>query len=243
MSTSGTYTFNVTRDDIITDALTTCGVIDATETITTADKTRCSFVLNILLKSLPIETWLLWCYTDVAVPLTSGTSTYTIGPSGDVVGVRPLRIAKGWLRNTNVTPNVDQPMTQLARTDYDMLTPKQTPGIPVNFYYDPQLTNGVLYTWPVINTSGYTVYLSCQRTIQDVASTGSASTETFDLPQEWFQPLRWILADEISHEYVLNLQKVQMIRERAEMWREKMSNYSREEPSLYFTPNFQGMGQ
>ena len=53
--------------------------------------------------------------------------------------------------------------------------------------------------------------------------------------------MRWILADEISHEYVLNLQKVQMIRERAEMWREKMSNYSREEPGIYFTPNFQGM--
>lgn len=161
MTTSGTYSLDVTRDQIIEASLRTLGVIGSGETATTEDRTNCAFALNLLLKTLPIETWLLWCYNDVAVPLTSGTSTYTIGPVGDVVGVRPLRIAKGWLRNTNVTPNIDQPMTQLARADYDMLTPKQTPGSPVNFYYDPQLTNGVLYTWPVINTSGYTVYLSC----------------------------------------------------------------------------------
>lgn len=240
MATSGTYTFNVTRDDIITDALATCGVVDATETINASDKSRCTFVLNMILKSLPIETWLLWCYNDVAVPLVSGTSTYTIGPSGTVTGVRPLRIAKGWMRNTNVTPNIDTPMVQLARADYDMLTPKQTPGIPVNFYYDPQLTNGVLYTWPVIDQSGYTMYISNQRTIQDIST--SDGTQNFDIPQEWFLPLSAILAGEVCMKYVVNLQKVQMIKQEAEMWKEKMANYSREEEGIYFTPNFQGVG-
>ena len=241
MATSGTYALDVTRDQIIEASLRTLGVIGSGETATTEDRTNCAFALNLLLKTLPIETWLLWCYNDVAVPLTSGTSTYTIGPTGDVVGIRPLRIAKGWMRNTNVTPNVDQPMTQLARADYDMLTPKQTPGIPVNFYYDPQLTNGVLYTWPVINQSGYTAYLSCQRTIQDISI--SDGTQNFDLPQEWFLPLSAMLAGEICMKYVLNLQKVGMIKQEAEAWREKMSNYSREEAPVNFTPNFQGMGQ
>jgi len=238
MSTSGLYNFTVTRDEIITDALATCGVIDAGETITTSDKTRCTFVLNMILKSLPIETWLLWCYTDVAVTLVSGTSTYTIGPSGTVVGVRPLRIAKAWMRNTNVDPATDTPMVQLARADYDMLTPKQTPGIPVNYYYDPQLTNGSLYTWPVINETGYVMYLSCQRTIQDISA--ADGTQNFDIPQEWFLPLSAILAAEVCMKYVVNLQKVQMIKQEAEMWKEKMANYSREEEGIYFTPNFQG---
>lgn len=240
MSSSGLYAFDVTRDDIITHALGICGVLDSNESLVTSDRTRGAFTLNLILKSLPIETWLLWCYNDIAVPLVSGTSSYTLGPSGSVVGVRPLRIAKGWLRNGNNSPASDTPMTQLARSDYEMLTPKETPGIPVNFYYDPQLTNGVLYTWPVINEAGYTMYVSNQRTVQDIASTSSASTQNFDLPQEWFLPLAWILADQLSMLYTLNLQKVQFIRSEAEMWREKMSNYSREEEGIYFTPNFQG---
>lgn len=235
MTTSSTYTFDVSSDDVCKAALRSLGVIGTGETPGTEDYTNCRFALNLILKSLPIETWLLWCYNDIAVPLVSGTASYTLGPTGTVVGVRPNRIAKAWMRDAN---NNDIPMVQLARTDYEMLTPKDTPGIPVNYYYDPQLTNGVLYTWPVINDSGYTMYVSNQRTIQDITT----GTQTFDLPQEWFQPLRWMLADELSHEYVLNLQKVEFIKARADMWREKMSNYTREEPGVYFTPNFQGVG-
>ena len=239
MTTSGTFSFSVTRDDIITDALATCGVLDAGETLTSADRTRAAFTLNLILKALPIETWLLWCYNDITVPMVAGTASYTLGPSGTVVGVRPNRIAKAWLRDAN---NNDIPMTQLSRNDYEMLTPKDTPGIPVNYYYDPQLTNGVLYIWPVINDATYTMYVSNQRTIEDIASTSAASTQNFDLPQEWFLPLSWMLADQLSMKYSLNLQKVQMIRQEAEMWRDKMSNYTREEPGIYFTPNFQGIG-
>jgi len=235
VTTSSTYTFDVSSDDVCKAALRSLGVIGTGETPGTEDYTNCRFALNLILKSLPIETWLLWCYNDIAVPLVSGTASYTLGPTGTVVGVRPNRIAKAWMRDAN---NNDIPMVQLARTDYEMLTPKDTPGIPVNYYYDPQLTNGVLYTWPVINDSGYTMYVSNQRTIQDITT----GTQTFDLPQEWFQPLRWMLADELSHEYVLNLQKVEFIKARADMWREKMSNYTREEPGVYFTPNFQGVG-
>jgi hypothetical protein len=237
VTTSGTTTFTVTRDDIITDALATVGVIDAGESLTSADRTRGAFVLNLILKSLPIETWLLWCYQDIPITLISGTASYTIGPTGTIVANRPLRIAKAWRRDSNSN---DTPMVQLARADYEMLTPKNTSGIPVNYYYDPQLNNGVLYTWPVIDQSGYTMYISAQRTIEDIASTSGSSTENFDLPQEWFMPLSWMLADQLSMKYTLNLQKVQMIKQEANMWMEKMANFSREEPGIYFTPNFQG---
>jgi hypothetical protein len=237
MATSGTEVFNVSRDDIINAALRSLGVLATGESASAEDRTNCAFALNLILKALPVETWLLWCYKDIAVPLTVSTASYTIGPSGVVVNSRPLRIAKAWMRDPN---DNDIPMTQLARQDYDMLTPKNTPGIPVNYYYDPQLTNGVLYTWPVISVADYTMYISVQRTIQDIASTSGASSENFDLPQEWFQPLRWILADEISHEYSANLQKNGIIEGRADGWRDKMSNYSREEEGVYFAPNFQG---
>ena len=237
MTTSGTTSFNATSDQVVTKALQHCGVINTSETVSTADFTLCRTALNLILKNLPIETWLLWCYVDLTIPLVSGTSTYTIGPSGTVSGIRPLRIAKAWLRDTN---NNDIPLTQLSRSDYDMLTPKATSGIPCNYYYDPQLVNGNFIIWPVINLTGYTIYVSVQRTMQDISL--SDGTQTFDLPQEWLLPLGWILADEISMDYCNNLQKVGLIQQRAEMWRTKMADYSREEVSLYFSPSFQGVG-
>lgn len=240
MATSGTYAFNATRDQIIDATLRILGVSSTGESSGSEDRTNLSFALNLIIKALPMETWLLWSYVQLAIPLVSGTASYTLGPTGTVVGVRPQRIANAYLRNTNVTPNTDIPMTPLARSDYDMLTPKTTEGIPVNFYYDPQLINGTFTIWPVINTTGYTVYANIQRTLQDVASTSAASVETFDIPQEWLMPLKWMLADEVSHEYSLNLQKVQYIKARADEWREKAVNYTREEPGIYFTPNFQG---
>ena len=63
MSSSGTYALDVTRDQIIEASLRTLGVIGSGETATTEARTNCAFALNLLLKTLPIETWLLCATT------------------------------------------------------------------------------------------------------------------------------------------------------------------------------------
>lgn len=120
-----------------------------------------------------------------------------------------------------------------------MLTPKAQPGVPTQFYYDPQLTAGIVYFWPIPATSSiYTARLLIQRPVQDIAA-GTSSTQTFDVPQEWYQPLRWILADEVAPEYEVDLPTINMIRGRAFEARNKMANFSREEASVFFQPDAQ----
>ncbi len=231
MTTSGTTTFTATRDQIIDDALANIGVIAAGETPSAGDYTACAFKLNMILKTLNIEGYLLWCYLNVTIPLVSGAGSYTVGPTGGVTtGGRPLRIAQAW--NYNSTTNAKIQMIQLSRNDFNVLTPANSPGIPTNFYYDPQLNNGIINIWPVINQTGYSIIISEERPIEDITASG----QNFDLPVEWLLPLSWILTDEICHRYTVNLQKTQMIQQRAEMWREKISNWGTQEPpSIYFT--------
>jgi len=58
---------------------------------------------------------------------------------------RPLEIFD--VRRLDADGN-EYPLFQLTRQQYLALNDKDALGPPVNYYYDPQLTDGVLYTWP-----------------------------------------------------------------------------------------------
>lgn len=246
MTTSGTTAFIVSRDDIIKKALRLIGALGAGDSVTTEDNTNAAFALNILVKNWATKNYLLWLYQTASTTLVSGTQTYDIGPAngtGTFNVARPLRIAQAWVLDAN---NIRYPVTQLSRSDFQLLSPSNQAGaFPVNFYYDPKVLAsstatavpnvGTISTWPVCNTTGYTLYISYERPIQDVATTSGASTENFDLPQEWYLPLAWQLAADLAPEYSVNLQKTSFLTAKAEKYLEDVVDWSREESSVYFT--------
>jgi hypothetical protein len=223
-------TFSVTRDQIINGALRVLGVIGQTNSPTTSDLTNGSEALNMLIKQVMVEGLDLWTYTTLAIPLFANQTTYTIGPSGNVTADRPLRIAHAFIRNSS---GYDVSLLQLSRQEYDMYALKSQTGVPNSFYYDPQLVNGVLYLYltPIDSTS--VVYIVVQRPILDINN----SSDIPDFPSEWFQYLKFGLADILGPEYDIPLQKQQLITQRAEMYKEKLVDWSQEEASTFFTPN------
>lgn len=242
MTTSNTATFTVGRDDIIKASMRSLKVIGVGETPVPEDYTNCAFALNLLLKSLDAEGYLIWLYQTLAVPLSAGKTSYTIAESGaDVLNYRPVRVAAGWLSDSS-SPVNDVPMILLSRQQFDQLTPKVLSGTPNSIYYDPQLTAGVLYPWPQPTGTTYTAKLLIQRPVQDIDS-AATSSQNFDLSQEWFLPLRWILADEVSSEYEVDLNTQKMVSSRATFWRNKMADFSREEASVQFQPDPQSMNR
>lgn len=236
-TTSGTAAFLVTRDDIIQAALRSLKVIAVGETPGPEDYTNCAFALNTLLKELNTEGKMAWVYQTISVPFVASQNTYTIAESGSpsLVNFRPVSIAQVWRRDGS-TPPIDTPMSPLTRQQYNDLTPKRDTGIPVNWYYDPQIGLSTVYVWPAPLDATYTMYLSIQRPIQDITS----SSQNFDVTQEWFSTLRWILADEVSSEYEVDLPTIQVIRMRAKEKREKLANFAQEEGSVFFMPDPQG---
>lgn len=233
MTTSGTALFTVTRDQIINAALRSLKVISAGGAGTTDDITDCAFSLGLILNTLNTDGYMRWLYQTITVPFVAGQASYTIAESSaDVTAFRPVRIAHAFRRDSSTPPN-DVDMAQLSRQEYDMLTPKTIEGVPTQFYYDPQLTAGVFYPWPVPSDTTYSARLCIQRPVQDI----TASTQNFDVEREWYLPLRWMLADEVGLEYEVDLPTLNVVSRRAEYWRNRLADFSQEGGSVYFQPD------
>lgn len=309
MATSGTDTFTVTRNDIISATLRLLGVIGIGETPNSEDYTNCSQALNIMIKSWAKKGFPLWVTEELAIPMVVGANPYPIGPTagyvfsvtstggtgytagtwtanggttgtsasgtytvsdgapdvftivipgtaytsaptsftlsgagtgatitGTIVGVttpRPLRIIDAYIRNPE---EQDTTLLTISRSEYDQLGNKFTQGIPNQFFYDIQLTNGFFYVYGVPSTEGYVVYATIQRMFEDM----STSSDTFDFPQEWFQALKWGLAAELLAEYGVSLQMIPYYEEKATKYIEDCFDWSQEEASIYFQYNYQG---
>jgi hypothetical protein len=93
----------------------------------------------------------------------------------------------------------DVPIYRLNRDDYLALPNKHSPGTPLQYWFDRQLTP-VMVTWPVCDATAAnnTVQLYRQRQIADIGSL----TETLDIPQRWLDAICWQLAKNLSFEII-----------------------------------------
>jgi hypothetical protein len=85
MATSGTNTFTVDRDEVISAALRVLGVIGVGETPIAEDYTNCSEALNIMIKSWAKKGFPLWVYETVVLDLIEDLSVYPIGPTAGYI--------------------------------------------------------------------------------------------------------------------------------------------------------------
>lgn len=230
MASSGTYTFGMTRDDIILAALRLTGRFGAGQTIPAEDITNCAQALNVICKEMVTEGLPLWCVQAVPIPMIAGQATYNLSTlTGQTL---PQRILDGWLRV--VASGSDAQFMPESRYNYDTLGQKAQPGRPVQCFYDPQVGAGTLTMYPVPDTSNtYVYYVVIQRQIQDF----NLSTDNPDFPQEAFRLLKWALADEIALEYQTPEGIRRELNQKANGLRSKFFDYQQEQVSVTFTPS------
>lgn len=228
MPSSGTYAFNLSRDDLIAASLRLTGRFAAGEAVPADDLANCAQALNIIVKEMVTEGLPLWCVQDIPVPLLDGVASYNLSA---ITGMPlPQRILDGYLRYS--TGN-DLWFAPKSRYDYDTLGMKNTPGIPNQCYYDPQLGAGTLFFYPVPVDSTCIYHAVIQRQIQDF----NLGTDNPDFPQEAFRLLKWCLADEIALEYETPEERRREINQKAVGLREKFFSYQQEQASVTFTPS------
>jgi len=232
-------TLSVTRDDIIKAALRKLEVLGEGETPSTEDTTNCAFGLNLMIKAWEKDGFYLWKTQEIILPLLAGTNTYQIGPSatgtGALVTHRPIRLMDTCFRRDTTTV-LDVAVKILSRQEYNQLGLKSTSSIVSQIYYDPQLTNGILKVYGTPSDSNYALYLTVQIPVYDFSS----GTEALDFPQEGYQAVVYGLADEMMDEYPKpNQLTVQRIMQKAQQFREQLADWSQEETSVFFTPQFQ----
>jgi hypothetical protein len=235
MATSGTYVWEMTRDQIITDALGMVGAIDESDTPNTAQITKAARFLNGIIKTLPGQIGLpLWATKQQAVTLTA-TAQYTCGIGQTVNIAKPLKIVQAW-RHDNVT-GADTPLEIVSIDTYNRLGKKDVTGPPVQVAYVPDNPSGVLYMYPTPDTyaiANCQVYIRYHRPFQDF----NAALDTPDFPTEWDLPVTFLLAHALGPSFGLPKQDQDALKEKATMYAEMAQELGYENASLFIQPAY-----
>ena len=175
----------------------------------------------------------LWLQTDQAVTLVAGTATYTLGPSGDVVMTKPMRVLQAyWLdSSSNRTP-----LIPLSRDEYTRLSQTTSQGAVNSYFVDKQQTQLSVSVWNVPDTTAAAGTLHLILQVQ--ATTPVALTDTTGFPQEWALALRWGLADDLATGQPQAI--LQRCAIKAETYRRALEDWDVEDASTMFAPDSRG---
>ena len=232
-----TTAYRIDRNTIIKKALSKLQVVELGVTPDADTITSLAESLNLMIKAWQSNGIKLWTIDEYTVPLVASQKLYTIGPSGcDVTDDKPLKLIQAWLRNTQVTPNIDIPLQILSRNEYNILGSKSSTGLVNSVWYDPRVTTGELHVYLTPDSTvatNYTLYFVGQRPMTDI----DASTDIPDFPSEWTQALIWGLADEVALEYGCHINVRQEIGMKADKYRTELEDWDVETSSTMFTPD------
>lgn len=150
MTTSGLTGFSLTRNEIIRLALLRCNGLEFDENeVGTQQQKHASDELNLIIQRLSSKKPIFGTI-DYEIPLYDSKQSYTLNPSGNKNIPIPMAITSGRRRSSS---DQDTPIEKISRRDYMDLPSKSSTGYANVFAYDKQLTEGVLYVWPVSSTS------------------------------------------------------------------------------------------
>lgn len=194
MTTSGSFSFTVNRDQIIRDAMLNIGKLDETENPTAQDITDCNLKLNMLVKQWMgrtdfapgLKVWKRkWGYLF----LSNSTNQYTIGPNGI-----------GWT-NSFVRPVT----TATAVSGAGSIIVSSATGIATNYNIGIQLDSGALQWTTVSGVVGTTVSLNATLTGQS-----SSGSQVYVYQTTAQQPLSIetaVLRDEFNEDQPLRIMR------------------------------------
>lgn len=162
----------------------------------------------------------------LASAAASANNVYTYTTKMD----RPLDILSIRYRDDN---SIDRALQRLSHEEYFNLADKTVSSVPTSYYYDPQLSTGVVYIWPVPSTVDGRLKITYTRTLEDF----DASTNNPDFPIEWAEALVYNLAMRIASAYGKEQKIIQVIGPMAQTFKQELLNWDNEKSSLFLVPD------
>lgn len=226
MTTSGEYQNQLTRNQLVESILRKLAVLSEGQTPSTINYTEVELALNMKIaqfRSLGMALWARESFT-----WTPTTGTYTIGEGQTLDTVYPVRVLQAYRTETNTKIEMDV----IPREEYNIL-PLSTSGSPIKLSYQPNINSGTVWLWPepsASNTS--TITIVYQRPLQYFTT----STETLDMPEEWYNALVFGTAVDLSAEWSVPLQDRQWLEKQADKHLEIAMGVGQDVGSFYVQP-------
>ena len=189
MATSGTYTFTVTRDDIIREAMLNIGKLDVYGQIDPSETLDCARKLNMMVK-----TWMgrldyapglkMWTRQRGDLFLSSIDYSYNLGPTGDNWAGGCAKVANANYGSATLTTGANAAAVTL-------FVGSLTSNFTVNDYIVVELDSGDIYstTCAAINTGAGSVTLA-----SGLPSSASAGNFIYNYTTKAQRPLEIVTA-------------------------------------------------
>lgn len=125
---------------------------------------------------------------------------------------RPLTIRHA--RRAQKAGGSEVKMFKLTRSEfYDQTTRKTSKGIPNQYDYEPTIPDdGELRVWPTPNNVDNLIFFSYVEPFKIIVD----QDERVDIPDDWIEPLTWVLASNVMSEYGLDEQERAIVDDRAQ---------------------------
>jgi hypothetical protein len=229
MAVSGSTDFTLTANEIIDKAFHRLGKASEGEAISARMYEDGRSSLNLILKSRLGTSDRLFLRTTGSVTLLANTQSYA-----QASALRMISVAR---RDSDLD---DTPMREMSRQEYDDLPNKtSSSSTPVAWYFDPQQASGTLYVWPAPSADAaadFTLRTTYLRRISDM----DASTNSLDMPQEWLDPVIWLLADDLETEYpVTDNRLAAKIERKANEAKQVLDYWDTETTSIFMQPDIE----
>ena len=236
MATSGSTTWQLTRNEFIAAAIRKLSRYDKTASPDSFDYANGAIAFNAVVAELQTLGMQLWARNEYTFSLTANVGTYSIGVGQTLNTPFPLKLHQAVLIDTSGT-RIDLRIESVY--EYNKYPTNSSGGVPVYVVYQPKINVGELRFWPTPDTataSTKTVKLVYQRPFEDFTASG----ETADFPKEWHQTLIYKLAVALAPEYSVPLSDRQLLLQEAAAHEAIVTSFGGDDASIYFSPEYHG---
>ena len=179
--------------DLIEGSMRLLGAIATGETMTADEANDGLNSLNDVLETWSLENLTVWGVDNQTFPSVAGQSLYTIGPTGDFVTTRPVRISRMFC----TLNGVDFPVELIGEDEYDAISLKtQGQDYPEKAVYINSSPLGILKVWPVF-TQSLPVTLAIDQVLTQIPTLSTA----IGFPPGYYIALKHALAIMLSPDY------------------------------------------
>lgn len=226
MTTSSVYTNQYTRNQLAQQILRKLAVLSEGQTPSTQNYSDCQDAINNTIAQFRTLGMPLWARVEYT--FTPTTSSYNIGESQTLNTVFPVKLIQAYRTENNTRIDMDL----VSKEEFNIL-PSSSTGTPLKVSYQPYINYGTIYLWPTpTSTNTATITLVYQRPLQYF----TASTETFDMPEEWYDALIYAVAVKLSPEWTIPLPDRQFLKQEAKEYLENAMGVGQDLGSFYIQP-------
>ena len=136
--------------DLVKRSLRLLGVYGSGESIPADEANDALVAMNAMLEDWRNEKLMAYAMRDEVLTMVNGQGTYTLGPTGDLVTTRPVKIDNAYIRDAST----DYPVEIVSRDDWDGIPDKTNDSdIVQHLLFEGTMPDATIKVWPVPTTA------------------------------------------------------------------------------------------